>query len=83
MHEGLRKLYLGDFNNYNMDILDDGSVVITLAKDGENKLYRFRVKDLYGPNEEVLEHEVIDGKPLDYIKKRIDNARKGAKEKEV
>jgi hypothetical protein len=66
-----------------MDILDDGSVIITLAKDGENKLYRFRVKDLFGPNEEVLEHEVIEDKMPDYIKKRIEDARKGVKEKEV
>jgi len=80
MHEGLRKLYLGDFNNYNMDILDDGSVIITLAKDGENKLYRFRVKDLYGPNEKVLEHEIIEGKMPDYIKKRIERGQKDVSE---
>jgi hypothetical protein len=83
MHEGLRKLYLGDFHKLNMGILDDGSVIVILVKDDEDRVYRFRVRDLYGPNEEVLEHEVIEDKMPDYIKKRIEDARKGVKEKEV
>ena len=35
----------------------DGSVLVTLSKRGEGKVYRFRVKDLYGENEKVLEEE--------------------------
>ena len=57
--EGLDKLYAGDFNGINQQELPDGSVVITLSKRGEDKRYRFRVKNLYGEKEEVLEHEII------------------------
>lgn len=60
MEEGLRRLYTGNFNTMSQESKSDGSRVITLHKDGENKIYRFRVKDLYGENEEVLEHEEID-----------------------
>jgi len=59
--EGLKKLKAGDFNNMNQSPQPDGSVIITLSKRGENKSYRFRVHDLYGPDEKVLEHEVIGG----------------------
>ena len=58
---GIDKLKTGDFNDMNQDWQDDGSVIITLSKRGEGKTYRFRVKDLYGKHEEVLEEEVIEG----------------------
>jgi len=61
MNEGLAKLYTGDFNSMNQEQQADGSVIITLSKHGEDKIYRFRVKDLYGEHEEVLEHEIIVG----------------------
>lgn len=58
MSEGLEKLKTGDFNYMGQEEQPDGSILITLSKRGEGKVYRFRVKDLYGPNEEVLEEEV-------------------------
>lgn len=58
MSEGLEKLKTGDFNNMSQEKQPDGSILITLSKRGEGKTYRFRVKDLYGANEEVLEEEV-------------------------
>jgi len=60
MEAGLLKLYAGDFNTRIDRPQKDGSIIITLAKNGERKTYRFKVRDLYGPNEEVLEHEVIE-----------------------
>ena len=36
----------------------DDTVIITLSKRGEGKVYKFQVKDLYGENEEVLWEEV-------------------------
>lgn len=60
MDEGLLKLYKGDFNDMTQESQPDGSVVITLAKRGENKTYRFRVVNLYKENEELLEHEIIE-----------------------
>ena len=58
--EGLRKLKEGDFNDMSQEGQPDGSVIITLSKRGEGLLYKFKVKDLYGPNEQVLSEEVIE-----------------------
>ncbi len=55
---GIEKLRAGNFNVMNQDWQPDGSVIVTLRKRGEGKVYRFRVKDLYGENEEVLEEEI-------------------------
>jgi hypothetical protein len=59
--EGLEKLKAGDFTTRQDDHQDDGSVIITLSKRGVKGKYRFRVRDLYGPAEEILEEEVIGG----------------------
>jgi len=61
--EGLDKLYTGDFTGISQEEQPDGSVIITLSKRGEGKIYKFRVKNLYGEHEEVFEHEVIEVKP--------------------
>jgi len=76
MKEGLRRFYSGDFNTMNQQWQSDGSVVITLSKDDENKAYRFKVTDLYGEHEEVLEDEVIDTRPPTYIEARMKEAKK-------
>lgn len=60
--EGLKKLKSGDFNSMGQEWQPDGSVIITLSKRSENKTYRFRVRDLYGPNEEEL--DIDTGKPI-------------------
>ena len=73
---GIAKLYTGDFNDMNQEWQPDGSVIITLSRRGEDKSYRFRVKDLYGENEEVLEHEVIEHKVSKHIKDRMEEAKK-------
>ena len=57
---GIDKLKSGDFNSINQDWQSDGTVIITLRKRSESKRYKFRVKDLYGANEEVLEEEEIE-----------------------
>lgn len=62
MTEGLRKLKSGDFNDMSQEQLPDGSQIITLSKRGENKTYRFRVKDLYGENEQEV--DIATGKPI-------------------
>ena len=74
--ERLKKLYLGDFNTMNQEWQLDGSVIITLTKHGEDKVYRFKVKNLYKENEEVLEHEVIETKPPKHILDRMKEAKK-------
>ena len=58
--KGIEKLKAGDFNDMNQEWQPDGSVIITLSKRGEKKVYKFKVKDLYGKKEEVLEEEEIE-----------------------
>jgi hypothetical protein len=79
--EGISKLYLGDFNSMHVENLPDGSQVITLTKDGEDKTYRFRVKNLYQEDEELLEDEVLTVETPQHIKKRVKEAMKDAKTK--
>ena len=79
---GLTKLYRGDFNTMNVECQPDGSQVITLTKDGEDKIYRFRVKNLYQEDEELLEEEMIKIEQPEHIKKRVKEAMKDA-EKET
>lgn len=55
---GIEKLKSGDFNDMSQEEQPDGSILITLSKRGEGKVYKFKVKDLYGKMEEVLEEEV-------------------------
>ena len=74
--EGLRKLKAGDFNSMSQEQQPDGSVIVTLSKRGEKVAYRFKVKDLYGPNEEVLEHQVIPIGPPQWVNDRMEEARK-------
>ena len=77
MQEGLRRLYRGDFNYMSQERQPDGSVIITLAKEGEAQIYRFKVKNLYGENEEVLKHEVIETKSPKWALDRMEKAKKG------
>ena len=77
MKPGLRKLYSGDFNSMSQEWQPDGSVIITLGKDGEKNSYRLKVKDLYGQNEEVLEHEVIPTGPPQWVLDRMKEAQHG------
>ena len=70
MEKGLEKLYTGDFNIMSQELKPDGSIVITLSKNKEKETYRFRVKNLYQENEEILEHEIIDTGPPKFIQER-------------
>jgi len=80
--KGISKLYRGDFNSMHTETLPDGSQRITLTKDGEDKVYRFRVKNLYQVDEEVLEDEVVKVATPKHIKKRMKEAMKDAKTKQ-
>lgn len=56
----IEKYKSGDWNTMNQVKQPDSSVIITLTKRGDDKVYRFCVKDFYGANEKVLWEE-IDG----------------------
>ena len=60
--KGIEKLKSGDFNDMSQEEQPNGSVIITLTKRDDNKLYRFCVKDLYGAKEEVIWEEVKEVK---------------------
>jgi len=55
---GLEKLKSGDFNDMSQEEQLDGTVIVTLSKRGEGKVYKLHVKDLYGEHEEVLWEKV-------------------------
>jgi len=82
MQEGLRKLYTGQFNTMTQEHLADGTVTITLSSHDGNKVYRFRVKNLYQKDEELLEDEVIKVEMPAHIKKRVKEAMKDATTKQ-
>ena len=54
---GIEKLKAGDFNSMSQTDRVGDEVTVTLSKRGEGKVYLFRVKDLYGENEEVISEE--------------------------
>jgi len=56
------KYEAGDFNDTQWEWQPDGSVIITLSKRGEDKVYKFRVRNLYQPDEEEL--DVVTGDPI-------------------
>jgi len=60
--EGLRKLYLGEFNDMMTEGRPDGSKIITLTSRKDPEVYRFRVRGLYGSDEELL--DIDTGEPL-------------------
>lgn len=72
---GLQRLYSGDFNSMQVECLPDGTQRITLVKDGDSIVHRFRVKNLYQVNEELLKHEEIIVKIPKHIKKRMKEAK--------
>ena len=76
MNRSLAELYRGDFNTMSQEWHEDGSVTITLGKDNEPEVHRMRARDLYGPNEEVLEEEVIEAGPPQHIRDRMEEARR-------
>ena len=51
----LEVLKKGDFNDMSQERQPDGSVIINLHRRKGKKHYRFRVRDLYGPNEEEVD----------------------------
>jgi hypothetical protein len=59
---GLDKLHKGNFNDMSQEHQSDGSIKITLSKRGEDKVYKFRVRNLYQPNEEELDYDT--GQPI-------------------
>jgi len=58
----LERLHKGDFNDMMQEWQPDGSVIITLFKQGESKVHKLRVRKLYQFDEEEL--DVATGKPI-------------------
>jgi len=48
----------GDFSFMSQEQQPDGSVLITLTKRGDPRIYRLWIKDLYQPTEVVIKEEV-------------------------
>jgi len=76
MFKGVEKLYSGDFNSMLQEWQPDGSVIITLKADGEHLAYRFKVRELYGQHEELVDHQVIPIGPPQWVNDRMKEAKK-------
>ena len=83
--KAIERYKTGDFNAANFTWQPDGSVIITLSKRSEDKVYKFRVRNLYQENEEEL--DVSTGEPISKgdlpasLPKVPEEARKGRKRK--
>ena len=60
--KGLQALKKGEFNTMNQEWQPDGSVIVTLVDNKTGKVYKFRVIDLYGPNEQEV--DIATGRPI-------------------
>ncbi|GAI00654.1 unnamed protein product [marine sediment metagenome] len=69
-YEGIRKYYAGEWNHCYSKDLDDGSELVVLSSVKDDKVYRFRVRDFYGPAEEVLEYTETTVSPFAHILER-------------
>jgi len=49
----IERLKTGNFNTMSQEWQPDGSVIITLTKRGEGKVYKMKVKNLYSKKEKV------------------------------
>ena len=56
---GREKLQTGDFNIMGQETQPDGSKIVTLSSSHYPGTYRFRAKNLYKVNEEILEDEIL------------------------
>ena len=83
MHKGLLRFYSGDFYGMGQEWHEDGTVTITLWEKGAIIKYRFRVKDLRGINEEVLEdEEIIISSTSSHVLQRLKEAKIWKEEKD-
>lgn len=62
MSKALDKYKAGEWNEAEVEVMPDGSGIITLTKEGTKKVYKCRVKNLYKPNEEEV--DIGTGKPI-------------------
>lgn len=74
--DGLQRLYLGEFNDMTKEASADGSVIITLTSRRDDVTVRFRVRDLYGEHEELLEEEELAAESRPWIRARMEEAQR-------
>ena len=60
--KGLQALKKGKFNTMQQVWQPDGSVIITLIDNKTDKVYKLRVRDLYGENEQEV--DIATGEPI-------------------
>ena len=60
--KNIDRLHQGKYNHMHQEGLPDGSVIITLIDDKSGKVYKFRVMDLKGENEQEVDYAT--GEPI-------------------
>jgi len=60
--KAMQALKKGKFNDMQQEPQPDGSVIITLVDRVKDKVYKLRVRDLYGENEQEV--DIATGEPI-------------------
>ena len=69
---GQRRLYSGEYNYMSQEWQPDGSVIVTVTGGKLPIGHRLHVRDLWGPDEDVLSEEVVPPGPPPWIQDRFD-----------
>ncbi len=62
MSKALDKYKAGEWNDVEVKLMPDSSAIITLTKEGDSKIYKCRVRNIYQPNEQEV--NIDTGKPI-------------------
>lgn len=74
---GQRRLYRGEYNYMTQEWQPDGSVILTITGGGHPEGRRMHIQDVWGPNETVLDEQVIPPGPPPHIQARFQEAQGG------
>jgi len=71
---GQRRLYSGDYNYMWQEWQSDGTVIVTISGGRAGQVHRMHIRDLWGPDEEVLDERLIPPGPPPHIAARLQEA---------
>ena len=54
------RLAKGDFNHMSQAVQPDGSLLVTLTRRGDPRVYKLWVRDLYKPGELVIKEQGVE-----------------------
>jgi hypothetical protein len=72
--EGYRRWLTGDWNACTQGRDESGNKTIEIYTERDGRKFKFTIKDLYGPNEQILTHTELDNTMPEHIQKRMARA---------